>query len=71
MAIKGQKFKRYHSRNEIRSDWTSYRGKVGNDRDAEAKHLICRVHRRFDGKYGYRQLRLSLLQDEGVWMDEP
>lgn len=49
-----------------RIGYYAYLKRKGNDDDAEAKHLICRVHRRFDGKYGYRQLQLSLLQDEGV-----
>ena len=39
------------------------------DRDAEAKRLIRTVYKRYEGKYGYRQLQLFLWQDDGVWMN--
>ncbi|MBU5344227.1 IS3 family transposase, partial [Paenibacillus lautus] len=41
----------------------------GNDRDAKSKRLIRRAYKRYDGKYGYRQLQLFLWQDDGVWMN--
>lgn len=52
-----------------RSGYYAYLKRKGNDRDAEAKRLICRAYKRYDGKYGYRQLQLFLWQDDGVWMN--
>ncbi|MEC0235125.1 IS3 family transposase [Paenibacillus kribbensis] len=39
------------------------------ERDAPAKKLTLRAYRRYEGKYGYRQLQLFLQQDDGVWMN--
>lgn len=39
------------------------------DRDNEAKALIQAVYARYHGIYGYRQIQLFLLQDEGVRMN--
>ncbi|MGG3281424.1 IS3 family transposase [Paenibacillus solani] len=52
-----------------RSGYYAYVKRKGNDRDAEAKRLIRRAYKRYDGKYGYRQLQLFLWQDDGVWMN--
>ncbi|WP_052648925.1 IS3 family transposase, partial [Paenibacillus sp. E194] len=33
------------------------------------KDLIQNVYQKYDGKYGYRQIQLFLLQDHGVWVN--
>lgn len=52
-----------------RSGYYAYLKRKGNDRDAKSKRLIRRAYKRYDGKYGYRQLQLFLWQDDGVWMN--
>ncbi|MEC0373691.1 IS3 family transposase [Paenibacillus chibensis] len=52
-----------------RSGYYAYLKRKKNDRDAEAKRLIRTVYKRYEGKYGYRQIQLFLWQDEGVWMN--
>jgi len=52
-----------------RSGYYAYLKRKGNDRDAEDKRLIRRVYKRYEGKYGYRQIQLFLWQDQGVWMN--
>ncbi|KLH95811.1 transposase [Brevibacillus formosus] len=39
------------------------------DRDKPVKELIQAVYKKYDGKYGYRQTQLFLLQDHGVWVN--
>jgi putative transposase len=39
------------------------------DKDKPMKELIQRVYNQYDGKYGYWQLQLFLLQDERVWIN--
>ncbi|MCP1312426.1 IS3 family transposase [Paenibacillus tyrfis] len=39
------------------------------DKDKSIKELIQTVYKKYDGKYGYRQIQLFLLQDHGVWMN--
>ncbi|MEI0737753.1 hypothetical protein VQ056_15610 [Paenibacillus sp. JTLBN-2024] len=53
-----------------RSGYYAYLKRKNNDRDAEAKRLIHTVYKRYEGRYGYRQIQLFLWQDEGC-MDEP
>ncbi|MDT1800555.1 IS3 family transposase, partial [Salmonella enterica subsp. enterica serovar Oslo] len=52
-----------------RSGYYAYLKRKENDRDAEDKRLIRRVYKRYEGKYGYRQIQLFLWQDHGVWMN--
>ncbi|WP_169449376.1 IS3 family transposase [Paenibacillus assamensis] len=52
-----------------RSGYYAYLKRKNYDRDADAKRLIRIVYKRYEGKYGYRQLQLFLWQDEGVWMN--
>ncbi|WP_420800462.1 IS3 family transposase [Paenibacillus piscarius] len=52
-----------------KSSYYAYLKRRGNDRDAEAKQQIRRAYRRYEGKYGYRQLQLFLWQDDGIWMN--
>ncbi|MFF3920911.1 IS3 family transposase [Paenibacillus lactis] len=52
-----------------RSGYYAYLKRKKNDRDAKAKRLIRTVYKRYEGKYGYRQIQLFLWQDEGVWMN--
>ncbi|WP_144023526.1 IS3 family transposase [Paenibacillus lautus] len=52
-----------------RSGYYAYLKWKKNDRDAEAKRLIRTVYKRYEGKYGYRQLQLFLRQDDRVWMN--
>ncbi|OUQ85242.1 transposase, partial [Brevibacillus brevis] len=33
------------------------------------KDLIKAVYKKYDRKYGYRQIQLFLLQDHGVWIN--
>ncbi|EPY11178.1 transposase orfB for insertion sequence element IS3 family protein [Paenibacillus alvei A6-6i-x] len=39
------------------------------DHDKPLKGLIQNVYQKYDGKYGYRQIQLFLLQDHGVWVN--
>ncbi|MGG4194996.1 IS3 family transposase [Paenibacillus jamilae] len=39
------------------------------DHDKPLKDLIQNVYQKYDGKYGYRQIQLFLLQDHGVWVN--
>lgn len=52
-----------------RSGYYAYLKRKKNDRNAEAERLIRTVYKRYEGKYGYRQIQLFLWQDEGVWMN--
>ncbi|MEK5645698.1 MULTISPECIES: IS3 family transposase [Paenibacillus] len=52
-----------------RSGYYAYLKRKNNDRDAEAKRLVRTVYKRYEGRYGYRQIQLFLWQDEGVWMN--
>lgn len=52
-----------------RSGYYAYLKRKQNDRDAEAKQHIRKVYKRYEGKYGYRQLQLFLWQDDGIWMN--
>ncbi|WP_310552216.1 IS3 family transposase, partial [Paenibacillus glufosinatiresistens] len=52
-----------------KSGYYAYLKRKGNDRDAEAKQQICKAYKRYEGKYGYRQLQLFLWQDDGIWMN--
>ncbi|WP_338707156.1 IS3 family transposase [Paenibacillus amylolyticus] len=38
------------------------------DPDVMAKRQVLQTYQRDEGKYGYRQLQLSLWQDHGIWM---
>lgn len=52
-----------------RSGYYAYLKRKGDDRNAEAKQQIRKVYKRYEGKYGYRQLQLFLWQDDGIWMN--
>ncbi|USB32392.1 IS3 family transposase [Paenibacillus sp. YPG26] len=52
-----------------KSGYYAYLKRKGNDRDAEAKQQIRKVYKRYEGKYGYRQLQLFLWKDDGIWMN--
>ncbi|WHX49306.1 IS3 family transposase [Paenibacillus woosongensis] len=52
-----------------RSGYYAYLKRKNYDRDAEAKRQVSTVYQRYEGRYGYRQLQLSLWQDDGVWMN--
>lgn len=52
-----------------RSGFYAYLKRKSEDRDKELKQLIQALYFKYDGKYGYRQLQLFLLQDHGIWMN--
>lgn len=52
-----------------RSGYYAYLKRQGTDRDKPVKDLIQAVYKKYDGKYGYRQTQLFLLQDHGVWVN--
>ncbi|MDO7908921.1 IS3 family transposase [Paenibacillus sp. JX-17] len=52
-----------------KSGYYAYLKRKGDDRDAEAKQQIRKAYKRYEGKYGYRQLQLFLWQDDGIWMN--
>lgn len=39
------------------------------DRDKLVKDLIKVVYKKYNSKYGYRQIQIFLLQDHGVWIN--
>lgn len=43
--------------------------RVDADRDERDRMLVETTYHRYDGRYGYRQLQLFLLQDHDVWMN--
>jgi len=52
-----------------RSGYYAYLKRQDMDRDKPLKELIQAVYKKYDGKYGYRQIQLFLLQDHGVWVN--
>lgn len=52
-----------------RSGYYAYLKRQETDRDKSVKDSILAVYRKYDGKYGYRQTQLFLLQDYGVWVN--
>lgn len=50
-----------------RSGFYAYLKRADTDRDKLSKDLLRAAYNRYDGKYGYRQLQLFLLQDHQVW----
>ncbi|WMT38812.1 IS3 family transposase [Paenibacillus sp. D2_2] len=50
-----------------RSGYYAYLKRGETDRDESCKALIQAVYDRYEGKYGYRQIQLFLLQDHQVW----
>lgn len=52
-----------------RSSYYAYKKRKQVDRDKPLKDLIQAVYKKYDGKYGYRQTQLFLLQDHGVWIN--
>ncbi|GED61543.1 IS3 family transposase [Brevibacillus formosus] len=52
-----------------RSGYYAYLKRQQTDRDKPVKELIQAVYKKYDGKYGYRQTQLFLLQDHGVWVN--
>ncbi|MNW54658.1 hypothetical protein D3C74_322700 [compost metagenome] len=49
--------------NVSRSGYYAYLKRGDTDRDEPCKILIKAVYNRYEGRYGYRQLQLFLLQD--------
>jgi transposase InsO family protein len=52
-----------------RSGYYAYLKRQQINRDKHLKDLIRTVYKKYDGKYGYRQTQLFLLQDHGVWVN--
>ncbi|MED1785429.1 IS3 family transposase [Brevibacillus fortis] len=52
-----------------RSGYYAYLKRKATDRDKLVKDLIKAVYKKYDSKYGYRQIQLFLLQDHGVWIN--
>ncbi|QRG67583.1 IS3 family transposase [Brevibacillus choshinensis] len=52
-----------------RSGYYAYLKRQVTDRNKPVKDFIQAVYRKYDGKYGYRQTQLFLLQDCGVWVN--
>ncbi|MED1954928.1 IS3 family transposase [Brevibacillus centrosporus] len=52
-----------------RSGYYAYVKRQHVDRDRSARDLILSVYKKYDGKYGYRQIQLFLLHDHGVWIN--
>ncbi|MED0726450.1 IS3 family transposase [Aneurinibacillus aneurinilyticus] len=52
-----------------RSGYYAYLKRRAADRDKLVKDLIKAVYKKYDSKYGYRQIQLFLLQDHGVWIN--
>lgn len=50
-----------------RSGYYAYLKRGEADRDKASKELVKAVYDRYEGKYGYRQIQLFLLQDHHVW----
>ncbi len=53
--------------NVSRSGYYAYLKRMDIDRDQASKELVKTVYDRYEGKYGYRQIQLFLLQDHHVW----
>jgi putative transposase len=53
--------------NVSRSGYYAYLKRGNVDRDQSSKELLKAVYDRYEGKYGYRQIQLFLLQDHQVW----
>jgi putative transposase len=49
-----------------RSGYYAYLKRKSVNRDKELKELIQTLYTKYDGKYGYRQIQLFLLQEHGV-----
>ncbi|WP_322745749.1 IS3 family transposase [Paenibacillus donghaensis] len=52
-----------------RSGYYAYMKRQHEDRDQALKALIQSVYTKYEGKSGYRQIQLFLLQDHGVWVN--
>ena len=52
-----------------RSGYYAYVKRQETDRHKTVKELIQTVYKKYEGKYGYRQTQLFLLQDHGVWIN--
>ncbi|QYK67461.1 IS3 family transposase ISRso11 [Paenibacillus sp. S02] len=49
-----------------RSGYYAYLKRKAEDKDHELKKVIQALYAKYDGKYGYRQLQLFLLQEHGL-----
>ncbi|WP_246063158.1 IS3 family transposase [Paenibacillus ehimensis] len=52
-----------------RSGYYAYKKRRAIDPDKELKDLILAVYKKYDGKYGYRQIQLFLLKEHNVWVN--
>lgn len=52
-----------------RGGYYAYKKRKQTDRDKPLKEMILALYKKYDGKYGYRQTQLFLLQDYGVWVN--
>ncbi|WP_405082215.1 IS3 family transposase [Paenibacillus chitinolyticus] len=52
-----------------RSGFYAYKKRKEQDRDKPLKDLIQAIYFKYDGKYGYRQVQLFLLEDHGIWIN--
>ncbi|MGF9931659.1 IS3 family transposase, partial [Paenibacillus ehimensis] len=52
-----------------RSGYYAYKKRKAIDPDKELKDLILAVYKKYDGKYGYRQIQLFLLKEHNVWVN--
>ncbi|WP_157230930.1 IS3 family transposase [Brevibacillus sp. BC25] len=52
-----------------RSGYYAYKKRKAADRDKWLKELIQALYMKYEGKYGYRQIQLFLLQDHGIWVN--
>ncbi|KQL43624.1 transposase [Brevibacillus choshinensis] len=52
-----------------RSGFYAYRKRSSQDKDLVIKEFIQKIYSKYDGKYGYRQTQLFLLQDYKIWVN--
>lgn len=52
-----------------RSGFYAYKKRKKKDPDKELKNLILALYRKYDGRYGYRQIQLFLLKEHQVWVN--
>lgn len=50
-----------------RSGYYAYLKQKSIDKNKELKELILALHKKYDGRLGYRQMQLFLLQEHGIW----
>lgn len=52
-----------------RSGFYAYRKRSSQDKDRVIKEFIQKIYNKYEGKYGYRQTQLFLLQDHKIWVN--